>query len=924
MRPIRITLSAFGPYAGQVTLPMEQLGNQGLYLITGDTGAGKTTLFDAVTYALFGKGSGENRGDDSLLRSKYADADTLTFVEMEFLYRDQLYTIRRSPKYFRPPKRGTKPQEERAKAELRYPDGRHIDRLKEVDAAIVELLGVNHDQYVKIAMIAQGEFLKLLVASTDERRKIFTHIFNTSIYQTLQNRLKENVAEERKQCGDLRQRIGGILEGAVPCGELVLDEQLKQAKANLLPEGEIQPMLEAMLRQDETVNEVLTKKITELESARDQLQQQISQASEYRQWEERLQKTLQELSAQKEPHRLALEQQKAAGTWLAQAAEMDAQHAALTVLMPKYEQLSKLQSDYRDNERKWTAAQEKQEEQARRSKEEENALHSQREELQRISGADAEIEKQKAVLHTLTTHKEALETLKQAMAELKQTEEAYDHAQQQFVRDQQLYHSLRDVYHGLYDAYISEQAGLLASTLQRGTPCPVCGSTEHPAPAALSSHAPDKASLDAAKQQAELARTTAEKASQEAGRLKGLLEQKRSDTIQNTKLLLETDDLIAAGTRLETSQAEIAAAMQETRLQIRQHQADALRCQQLSKEIPAAEARLETLRKEMAELAGTIAMLAGVMQQQKEQGQSLRTELIYKNRNDAQAHLDAWKHQAETLRTKAADAEKALKEIENRQRELEGSASVLQQQLASAVPADLDVLDEQMSAVKLNLLQQSDKAKACHSRLSANQKALDSFLLYQDQLQGASQRLGWIQLLSDTANANLHDRKQKIMLETYVQMAYFDRILAHANVRLRGMTNGQYELVRRRDADNYRSQAGLDLDVTDYYNGSVRDVKTLSGGESFKASLALALGMSDVIQSMAGGIKLDTLFVDEGFGSLDENSLHNAIRVLEELAQADRLIGIISHVGPLKEHVERQIVVTKDRAGGSRARIVVP
>ncbi|MBP3648452.1 MAG: SMC family ATPase [Clostridia bacterium] len=924
MRPIRITLSAFGPYAGRCTLQMDQLGGQGLYLITGDTGAGKTTLFDAITFALFGKGSGENRGDDSLLRSKYADADTPTFVEMEFLYREQSYTIWRSPKYTRPPKRGTTPQQEPAKAELCFPDGRTINKKTEVDAAIIDLLGVDHDQYVKIAMIAQGEFLKLLVASTDERRKIFTHIFNTTIYQTLQRRLKENVAEERKKCNDLQQRIGGILEGAVTCGNLALDEQLKQAKANLLPENEIQPMLEAVIEHDTQTNRVLTGKISEAEGNRDSLQAQINRAYEYQQLEEQLQHALRELSALKEPHQQAVELKKEAGMWIAQSMELEVQHASLTVLMPKYEQLSQLQQQYRQNERDLLLVQESLTGYEQLCRKKEISLANKREELQCYETADAEIEKQKAALETLRVQKDALDVLDHAMTELDQTKAEYDRAQEIFLHAQQEHLTHREAYHHLYDAYISEHAGLLASTLEWGRPCPVCGATEHPAPAALSSHAPEKATLDAAKHRMELAQTNAEQASQESGRVKGLLEQKQRNIIQSIHQLLDTDDLSSAKPLLRGKQAAVASLIQENKEHLQKLQADSLRRQQLQKEIPVDETQLEALRKQITDATGQIAMLTGVMQQQKAQGQALRTELIYKSKNDAQAHLDAWSSQAENLRMQADDAEKNLKKIEHRQRELEGSAAVLRQQLASEEPADLDELKQRLIALKSELSQLSDASKGCHSRISANQKALEHFRLYQQQLHGASQRLGWIQLLSDTANATLHDKKQKIMLETYVQMAYFDQILAHANVRLRQMTNGQYELVRRSDADNFRSQSGLDLDVTDYYNGSVRDVKTLSGGESFKASLALALGMSDVIQSMAGGIKLDTLFVDEGFGSLDEDSLHQAIRVLEELAQTDRLIGIISHVGTLKEHIEHQIVVTKDKMGGSHACIVVP
>lgn len=924
MRPIRITMSAFGPYAGKTTLDMEQLGSQGLYLITGDTGAGKTTIFDAVTFALFGKGSGETREDDSILRSKYADPDTSTYVEMVFLYRDDIYSIRRSPKYTRPPKRGSTPQQEPAKAELTYPDGRILSRKSDVDAAIVDLLGVDHEQYVKIAMIAQGEFLKLLVASTDERRKVFSHIFNTSIYQALQRKLKENVAEERKQCNDLQQRIGGILEGTVRCGDLYLDEQLKLAKMNVLPEGEIDSLLESMVKHDSAAEATITAELLHLEEQRETLQKRINQATERQQLEKHLQQTQQCIAALTEEQQQALCTQQQASEWLETAAQLDRQHTALTALMPKYELLSSLQNQYRTNDAAVAEAKRKQTACEDQQKQLEEKLQSQRRELQNGSLAEAEMEKQRSALKELTAQQQVLIELEQSIQELSQTKLQYQKGKERFATAQKEYFSLRDEYHHLHDAYLNEQAGILAATLQNGIPCPVCGSTEHPYPAQLSEAAPDKATLERAKIQMELAQAEAEKTSQEAGKIKGTFEQqfhivteKCNQILGNTDLLQVQPLLLAQKTNLENAISEAKTALESCRLR-------ALQYQQLQKEIPLCEQQLEETKKQLLELTAHIAMLTGIMQEQKQQGQALRTELIYKNQQEAQTCLEQWQKEATRLRTEAANAEKALQEIQRKLGEQEGSASVLKEQLAATIPEDMEQLTAQAEEVRLHIHQCSEQSKACHSRIAANQKAKESYGHYREQLQTATQRMGWIQLLSDTANATLHEKKQKIMLETYVQMAYFDRILAYANVRLRNMTNGQYELVRRNDAENFKSQAGLDLDVTDYYNGSVRDVKTLSGGESFKASLALALGMSDVIQSMAGGIKLDTLFVDEGFGSLDEQSLHHAIRMLEELAQTDRLIGIISHVGTLKEHIEHQIVVTKERTGGSRASIVVP
>ena len=408
MRPIRITMSAFGPYAGTTTLDMEKLGSQGLYLITGDTGAGKTTIFDAVTFALFGKGSGENREEDSILRSKYADPDTPTYVKMVFLYRDETYIIQRSPKYTRPPKRGTTPQQEPAKAELIYSDGTILSRKSDVDAAIVDLLGVNHEQYAKIAMIAQGEFLKLLVASTDERRKIFSHIFNTSIYQALQKKLKENVAEERKHCNDLQQRIGGILEGTVSCGDLYLDEQLKLAKTNILPEGEVYSLLESMVKHDTDTEANITAELLSLEEQKETLQQRINRATEQQQLEKRLQQTQQLIAALIEEQQQAQCNLQQAGEWLEKAAQLDRQHTALTALMPKYELLSTLQNQYRTNDAAVVEDKQKQATCEERQKQLEEKLQMQRQELQNCSLAEAEMEKQRSILKELTAQQQIL------------------------------------------------------------------------------------------------------------------------------------------------------------------------------------------------------------------------------------------------------------------------------------------------------------------------------------------------------------------------------------------------------------------------------------------------------------------------------------------------------------------------------------
>ena len=269
--------------------------------------------------------------------------------------------------------------------------------------------------------------------------------------------------------------------------------------------------------------------------------------------------------------------------------------------------------------------------------------------------------------------------------------------------------------------------------------------------------------------------------------------------------------------------------------------------------------------------------------------------------------------------------EKEKTNFENNEKNIAAIKSrVEENQKLLATAKEIDVFALQCKQAELKGEKESVMTlqKSVHSQRVANVISLENIKQKSDEINVVEEKWMWVKSLSNTANGNISG-KEKIMLETYIQMTYFDRIINRANSRLLVMSGGQYELVRRKEAENNRSQSGLELDVTDHYNGTKRSVKTLSGGESFMASLSLALGLSDEIQSSAGGIRLDTMFVDEGFGSLDEESLSQAIRALSSLAEGNRLVGIISHVNELKERIEKQIVVKKEKSGGSRVSIVL-
>ena len=374
--------------------------------------------------------------------------------------------------------------------------------------------------------------------------------------------------------------------------------------------------------------------------------------------------------------------------------------------------------------------------------------------------------------------------------------------------------------------------------------------------------------------------------------------------------------------RLETEQAAVAAARQETETALQTVAAQLRRQAELAQAIPDGEAALQTLEQALSQGRETAASLESRRDEVARQAEQLRGQLPYE---DGAAARSAWE-QVRTELDGLTQQRQAAETAWNESRSALAAADAAVEEL-TALLDKTPVIDAAAEQERRQQLTQSRQAlaaeqQAVHTRRDTNRRALDHIRDKAADLADLEGRYRWMAALSDTVNGTLAGQ-QKIALETYVQMTFFDEILRRANLRLLVMTDNQYELLRRREVDNNRSRSGLELDVVDHYNGSHRSVRSLSGGESFKASLSLALGLSDVIQSSAGGIRLDTMFVDEGFGSLDEESLRQAIRALSDLTEGDRLVGIISHVAELKERIDKQIVVTKDRTGGSRVELVV-
>lgn len=914
MRPNKLIMSAFGPYAGKVELNLNELGQNGLYLITGDTGAGKTTIFDAITYALFGKASGENR-ETSMFRSKYADAETPTEVELYFTCKGKEYNIKRNPEYDRPKTKGDGLTTEKANAELKMPDGRIVTKVKEVDSAVVEILGVDRSQFTQIAMIAQGDFLKLLLAPTEDRKKIFQKLFKTQNYYVLQEKLKSESGKLSREYDAIKKSIEQYINGIMCDEDDVLSIQVKKAKSNELSVSEIVLLAEELIKNDEIAEGELDAKIKHFDKELEEITKLLTKAQTLKSAKTSLETAQTELADAKNKKTELFQKLKNAEEHKSDIADavnkiaaIDAEFAGYDELDNNKKQLSDLYASIKEDESSYKVKYAELEELDKKITE----LETEAKTLETAGVEKANVQGQ---IKDVTGKKTAFEGLEKEIKELRVLEKQLADAQNMYMEKSHAARNKKTIYDALNKAYLDEQAGILADGLEQGHPCPVCGAVDHPQLAKKSVDAPSKHELETAKNNAEEAQKEESRASQRAGELNGIVTEKKAATDKLSKELAGDGDF---GVELQ----KITAQLSELQEKLEKLEKDEERKSEIEKLLPAIREKLEAVKEYIVKLEENMAKNKAVSEALNKRTEELGKKLMFENKSGAMAE----KTKLEILKnTMEAAIEKEKVNFENNEKNIAAIKSrVEENQKILASSEDIDVFELQCKQTDLKSEKEGvlTQQKAVHSRRVANVISLENIRQKSAEINVVEENWKWVKSLSNTANGNISG-KEKIMLETYIQMTYFDRIINRANSRLLVMSDGQYELVRRKEAENNRSQSGLELDVKDHYNGTQRSVKTLSGGESFKASLSLALGLSDEIQSSAGGIRLDTMFVDEGFGSLDEESLSHAIKALSSLADGNRLVGIISHVNELKERIEKQIVVKKEKTGGSRISVVV-
>ncbi|NLY87764.1 MAG: SMC family ATPase [Clostridiales bacterium] len=921
MRPTHLVMSAFGPYAGRTEIKFDLLGQSGLYLITGDTGAGKTTIFDAITFALFGKASGENR-DANMFRSKYAELGTPTEVELIFAYAGEEYRIKRNPEYERPSARGEKVVIERQNAELHYPSGKVVTKVKDVNDAVGEILGIDRNQFTQIAMIAQGDFLKLLIASTDDRKKIFQKIFHTENYSRLQEVLKKELSDLNREKEKLQETIDHFVSSCVADEDDVLYIRLENAKNNQVMPDEIYNLIGEIIVNDRAYRGKKEKEREKLKTTTEEITVQLTKVKEREKLEEKLR--ISERAFNSELPRCEILKKE-----LAELKNKEPENER------KLERIVEIRSELTEYEELQTNI---------------NSKFKIEKDIQRLNESSG-IKKEniETVLESIKKYKSETETLKEAgnhKNELDRKKESNDRdirdlknleedlyqidlhnnkikaAKADYKGKSEAAEKLKNIYENKQKIFLDEQAGIIAEALEEGKPCPVCGSKEHPLIAHKSENAPTKEDVEQSKREYENAHKQAISSSEETGALLAKLEEKKKSARKKSLMYLGINEYDEIEKSLITKIATLEKELKKVKSELESVEAKISRKEFLDKEIPRCEDVVIRTKEDVEEEEKSIASKSAELKAIDNRIKALQGKLKFSSQEDAIGEINKLESERNTYAEKQTRKNTEYLESEKRITEFAAEINQAKENLKDKEIIDTDDLLLKEKTLKEEIANLDRDINDIYARERINLQNIEKIQEKIKESGEVENKWKWISALSNTANGNISG-KEKIMLETYVQMTYFDRIIARANTRFMVMSGGQYELKRREEAINNRSQSGLELDVIDHYNGSTRSVKTLSGGESFKASLSLALGLSDEIQSSAGGIQLDTMFVDEGFGSLDEESLQQAMKALVGLSEGNRLVGIISHVSELKDKIEKQIIVSKDISGGSSVEIVI-
>ena len=929
MKPNELIISAFGPYAKEVKIDFEEFGSKGLYLITGDTGAGKTTIFDAICYALYGEASGKDRQTD-MLRSKYASDDVRTYVRLTFTVNGQKYTVERAPEQYRKKKVGDGMTSEKAYCRLKCyePVEKTIElKDKKRDDTIEKLVGIDAKKFKQIAMIAQGDFREVLRAKTKERAEILQDIFGTEKYQLLQEKLSEMSKSYRTVLDRLTFSMCSEVNSLL-CDEnsKFYDEFLavKQKNSSKIVEiDEIIDIIDKIEQSDKNTNQILADQLTETENSIGNINKKIGKAEQEQKDKEELEKTENYLKYLQEQEKIFENNLKQAEPCKEKAEEVFGKIKLIQDKMPSYEKLSSLQMSLLQAEKSLIQNTELLRNTESAQKQTVNLSEKIKQRLDELKNVASEKEKCISDKKMCEEKHKQLSDLDKGIMKYSKTEKELEAAQEKCNELSEIYEEKSHYYSKIYIRFLNAQAGIIAQKLKDGEKCPVCGSTTHPCLAKLENDSPSEEDVNNAKKEMDTSQekvlAATERAKEIKGELKGLKAGIKDSAKQWFKEELSMSELENAV--IEKS-LQYKNRINECNAQLTEYDNRINEKFRLETKSENMQKQLETLNVKHSDYEKAIALEKNNKNNYNEQITALSSKLTYKTKQDAENAIEELSRECKALKDKYENARTQLEKCKTDTEKCKSKIRTLSEHIESSEKETLPELREQISNLNKRKDDLNHKKNIIDLRIRTNTEAIQKIKSNASKLKSAEEKYSRISLLSDTANARLGG-KQKVNLEVFVQMNYLDSILSKANTRFMQMSNGQYEFVRRENARNNQEKSGLEISVIDHYNDSTRDSQSLSGGEAFMASLSLALGFADEIQSRAGGIQLDTMFIDEGFGALDDDVRNCALRVLNNLSADDCLVGIISHIPDLKEQINRQIIVKKDKSGGSNIRIVI-
>ncbi len=932
MKPLKLVMNAFGPYKNEVEIDFENIGRNGIFLITGDTGSGKTTIFDGISFSLFGSASGSRRETNSF-RSDFASDDVKTYVHFSFIHKGIVYYIERVPRYSRKKVRGEGMTTVGGDASLTYLD-EVITGDKNVTDKCIEILGMNASQFKQIVMIAQGEFMELLLAKPKDRAEILRHIFDTTIYKNISDSLKSHYLDKRREYEDSKLSISNYLSS------IIWNDDKMELSDSIL---DIMSCLNDEIRNDKIKEEILEKEKKKLEEKSIDLVKKISEGKFFLESKVELEKNkvlLNELI--KQEFDIKIKEEKVIHSreiWDKVYYKKCSFEDTLRKYKKKDEELSQdktlLNEIKKTYQKKLKVYQtlDKLKEKVESYKNDRKDLEDRINLFHDIDNLDKEISEKYNYLNLfLLNEKKDIQVKFQKYYQLKNE---IDDRKNNFQINKERYLCSNKEYLKNYDLFISSQVGILARSLEDGKPCPVCGSFNHPNKVSFEGEVLSKEELDKEKNELDKSQKVLENISREINELdkeysllgfelESIDEDKLIEEVENLSKIVCKKDINGLNKNdLEKEISHLKVQLEEKKKQVSLDDS----ISDISNKIKLLDDKIinnikkfDTIQKDYEESNQEKIKLESLVDVLEKEVLSLENEkkikekeyvssyqgLGYQNEDD---YLKIW-----LSKENINQYEDEIKKYKESISEVRTKILSLEKFIKGKHDVDLEKLESLHEDIMNKMKEFELDIKNIHFKLSNNIKIYDHIMKLYNQQGKLEHEVMIYKDLSDTANGTISGQN-KLEFEQFVQASYFDKVIYYANKRLSYMTDDRFQLMRKDEATKISDKLGLELEVMDYYTGKRRDIKSLSGGESFKAALSLALGMSDTIQMYSGGVVVDAMFIDEGFGSLDMKSLESAMNAIMMLSQNNRMIGIISHVSELKSRIDNKIVVEKSGTG---------